>query len=309
MSSLRLTCACVLLLFPVATVSGQIGTGLGGGVGRGVRGLSTPQGGWQQRPIVQPAASLTPGEVLYPRGSLRPAEVRYPRASFFRPRVSSSPSANRQRVHEGAGSSHVRTFSEQQRRRDGLVSERSSLVGSSLVGSSLVGSSLVGSSLVGSSTRQERIQPPTGSVEARRAVLRKLASPTERRYVELQFAFMQLERQLGGHTNGKAWVAYLALPKEWHSARSPLRTAAASKLLARFEKVASQPEYALVASLPEFPLAHAALKEFVAGWVAEQSLLQTVQAIGPTHSWGHLVESLPVASRLTSDAVDCELGQ
>jgi len=146
-------------------------------------------------------------------------------------------------------------------------------------------------------------------VEARRAVLRKLASPTERRYVELQFAFMQLERQLGGHTHGKAWAAYLALPKEWHSARSPLRTAAAGKLLARFEKVASQPEYALVASLPEFPLAHAALKEFVAGWVAEQSLLQTVQAIGPTHSWGHLVESLPVASRLTSDAVDCELGQ
>ena len=294
MSSLRLTCACVLLLFPVATVSGQIGTGIGGGVGRGVRGLSTPQGGWQQSPIVQPAASLTPGEVLYPRGSLRPAEVRYPRASFFRPQVSSSPSANRQRVLAGAGSSHVRTFSEQQRRRDELVSERSSLAGSSLAGSS---------------TRQERIQSPTGSVEARRAVLRKLASPTERRYAELQFAFMQLERQLGGHTNGKAWVAYLALPKEWHSARSPLRTAAASKLLARFEKVASQPEYALVASLPEFPLAHAALKEFVAGWVAEQSLLQTVQAVGPTHSWGHLVESLPAASRLASDAVDCEPGQ
>ncbi|HAY82183.1 MAG TPA: hypothetical protein DCY79_20450 [Planctomycetaceae bacterium] len=289
MSSLRLTCACVLLLFPVATVSGQIGTGIGGGVGRGVRGLSTAQGGWQQSPSVQPAASLTPGEVLYPRGSLRPAEVRYPRASFFRPQVSGSPSANRQRVLAGAGSPHVRTFSEQQRRRDELVSERSRLVGSS--------------------TRQERIQPPTGSVEARRAVLRKLASPTERRYVELQFAFMQLERQLGGHTNGKAWAAYLALPKEWHRSRSPLRTAAASKLLARFEKVASQPEYALVASLPEFPLAHAALKEFTAGWVAEQSLLQTVQAVGPTHSWGHLVESLPVASRLTSDAVDCEPGQ
>jgi hypothetical protein len=89
----------VLLFIPSALAWGQMGGGLGSGVGGqggfgggrgigGVRGLSSPRSGlgFRSNPIANPAPSLTPHEVFNPRGSLSAGQVLNPAPSLRRPR-------------------------------------------------------------------------------------------------------------------------------------------------------------------------------------------------------------------------------
>jgi hypothetical protein len=108
----------VLLFLPSAFAWGQIGGGLGSGMGGqggfgsargigGVRGLSGPRSGlrFRSNPIANPAPSLTPHEVFNPQGSLSSEQVFNPEPSLRRPR-SGGTTPTLDRPSAAAGSMH-----------------------------------------------------------------------------------------------------------------------------------------------------------------------------------------------------------
>ena len=294
MRYLKIACMGVWLFAPVASTYGQLGNGIGGsgiggsGIGGsmsgGARGLSMPQGSLRNSPIANPAPSLTPHEVFHPRGSLRPGQVRNPRGSLFRPRTAGSQNPLRQSTWDPVGSPR------------GLASKRAAVALEQTLAKVAAGKGWetylalgklqqindASDGLIHEQQRQQltSIAERFDSVAkdqafhsihqlpefqaTRRALWGYLQWRDQQLYAELRKSFAQLDRELKTHTNGQSWAAYLALPPALQTARSAGGYEAASKLLTRFQKVDTDPAFALIVSLQWFSPAYESLTRFVA---------------------------------------------
>lgn len=89
-------------------------------------------------------------------------------------------------------------------------------------------------------------------------VLEEYMTPIDqRRRREARIMFDQLHQQLGKYKNGSPWAEYLSLPTDMDAQDA---TAQVTKLLGRFNKLASDKTYRKVTRLPAFGPAYTALK-------------------------------------------------
>ncbi|MCG8449651.1 MAG: hypothetical protein MI725_08735 [Pirellulales bacterium] len=90
----------------------------------------------------------------------------------------------------------------------------------------------------------------------------------------LRDATYRLDHRLARLTTGAGWQRHLIIPPEIlgqpGSLPSVLQIDELQKLLARYDKVSTNPEYAKIAGLPSFVATHAALREFIARFVGPQ---------------------------------------
>jgi hypothetical protein len=112
----------------------------------------------------------------------------------------------------------------------------------------------------------------TASARTLHAVLRELATPPDQRLVrQLSLNARTLNRSLSNLNTGVTWQRYLALPDgviaaadrppggaELRADRKEL-----SKILERYDSISANPEYRVIASLPEFEATHQRLSEVV----------------------------------------------